>query len=60
MQIISNPSRETWASLLERPHINSQNLTAIVDEVLNRIRTEGDAAIRDYELQFDKAHLTDL
>ena len=60
MQIISNPSRNQWAQLLQRPHLNSQNLTAIVDEVLNRIRTEGDAAIRDYELQFDKAHLTDL
>lgn len=60
MQIISNPSRNQWAQLLQRPHLNSQNLTAVVDEVLNRIRTEGDAAIRDYELQFDKAHLTDL
>ena len=60
MQIISNPSRETWASLLERPHINSQNLTAIVDEVLCRIRQEGDNAVRAYELQFDKANLTDL
>lgn len=60
MQIISNPSRETWASLLERPHINSQNLTALVDEVLCRIRQEGDNAVRTYELQFDKANLTDL
>lgn len=60
MQIISNPSRKTWAQLLERPHINNQNLTAIVGEVLNRIRTEGDKAVRDYELQFDKATLTDL
>ena len=60
MQIISNPSRDKWTDLLARPHINSQNLTAIVDEVLSRIRQEGDSAVRAYELQFDKANLTDL
>lgn len=60
MQIISNPSRDKWTDILARPHINSQNLTAIVDEVLSRIRQEGDSAVRAYELQFDKANLTDL
>lgn len=60
MQLIQYPTPATWTKLLERPHIDSQDLSAIVEGVLKRIRTEGDKAIRDYELQFDKVALTDL
>ena len=60
MQLIQYPTPATWTKLLERPHIDSQDLSAIVEGVLKRIRTEGDKAVRDYELQFDKVALTDL
>lgn len=60
MQIIQYPATETWASLLKRPHLNSNDLSSIVAGVLSRIRTEGDAAVLDYEKQFDKVQLTSL
>lgn len=60
MQIIQYPATETWANLLQRPHLNSDDLSSIVAGVLSRIRTEGDAAVLDYEKQFDKVELTAL
>lgn len=60
MQIISNPARETWASLLARPHMNTQDLSALVADVLKQIRTQGDQAVLAYEAQFDKVNLTSL
>lgn len=60
MQIITNPQRSLWDNLLERPHMSNQDLTAVVAQVLQRIRTEGDKAVLAYELQFDKANLSSL
>lgn len=60
MQIISYPSREAWAQLLQRPHLNTQDLSATVAQVLDKVRTQGDKAVLAYELQFDKAALTQL
>lgn len=60
MQIISNPARETWEALLARPHLNTQDLSSLVADVLNQIRTQGDQAVLAYEAQFDKVNLTQL
>lgn len=60
MNIITYPERSTWNELLRRPALNTEALRETVTEVLNRVRTEGDQAVIDYEERFDKVHLSAL
>ncbi len=60
MQIIKYPNHNDLAALLARPHRDLEQLKATVRTVLDRVRTEGDAAVRDYELLFDKVELDSL
>ena len=46
--------------IITRPTKDAANLTATVSAVLARVKSEGDAAVIDYERQFDKAALTTL
>lgn len=60
MQIIKYPSCGEWAKLTARPVKDLKTLTATVDSVLERIKNEGDTAVRYYEQQFDKVSLDSL
>src|SRR5574344_729935 len=60
MNIIKYPSREEWFSLLERPHRDASELRDTVKTVLDQVRQEGDAAVRAFELKFDKVQLDSL
>lgn len=60
MNIIKYPNRSEWKQLLERPHKDPAQLRDLVQNVLDRIKSEGDAAVKDYELQFDKVKLDTL
>ncbi len=60
MQIIKYPNHDDLSALLARPHRDLEQLKATVRTVLDRVRTEGDAAVRDYELLFDKIELDSL
>ncbi|WP_291586932.1 histidinol dehydrogenase [Bacteroides sp.] len=60
MKQIKYPSREQWADILKRPALNTENLFDTVRGIINRVRTEGDAAVIEYEAAFDKAVLTSL
>jgi histidinol dehydrogenase len=60
MNIIQYPSREQWAQIVERPHLDVSQLNATVSSVLNDVRQRGDEAVKDYELKFDHAALTSL
>lgn len=60
MNIIINPERKDWQSLLKRPQHDTSSLNEIVSGVLNEIKNEGDDAVRRYELKFDKADLKEL
>ena len=55
-----HPKRDQWGEITSRPRLDLTKLNATVATVLNDVKTRGDAAVRDYELQFDKAALTDL
>ena len=46
--------------IITRPTKDARDLTATVSAVLARVKSEGDAAVIDYERQFDKAALTTL
>jgi histidinol dehydrogenase len=55
-----NPQQEKWAEICRRPTINTSDLNALVGDILNKVKSNGDVALRAYELQFDKVKLNDL
>jgi histidinol dehydrogenase len=60
MKIVINPARETWNELCQRPQMNLEFLEGSVKNILARVKTSGDAALRELTLQFDKIKLNDL
>ena len=60
MNIIKYPNRAEWESLLERPHRDASELRETVKTVLDKIQAEGDAAVKEFELKFDKVELASL
>lgn len=60
MKIIRYPRREEWAALLARPVMDTEALRTTVRTVIDRVKAEGDAAVKDFELQFDKVSLDSL
>ena len=54
------PSKELWGEITSRPRLDLTKLNETVSSVLNDIRQRGDAAVREYELKFDKAQLDTL
>ena len=49
-----------WAEILRRPALNTESLFDTVRGIIDRVRTEGDKAVIEYEATFDKAELTSL
>jgi histidinol dehydrogenase len=60
MESIFYPPKETWNGLCKRPVIEISDLDKPVRAILNRVKTDGDKAIRDYEKQFDRVALTGI
>lgn len=60
MNIITYPERSQWNDLLRRPTLNTATLRETVLEVLERVCTEGDKAVIEYEEKFDHVHLDSL
>lgn len=60
MNIIKYPSRNDWASIVKRPHLDLSRLNATVKSVLDDVKAQGDAAVKRYEEKFDHVSLTSL
>lgn len=60
MEIINYPERKEWDALLQRPAFDVTTLFGTVKEVLERVRTEGDGAVKAYEALFDGVELEQL
>lgn len=60
MKTIKYPNRNQWQDILKRPVMNVDSLEATVSGVLNDVKTNGDAAVKKYTLQFDKVTVDDL
>ena len=60
MKIYRFPTEEEVREIITRPTKDAKDLTATVSAVLARIKSEGDAAVLDYERQFDKVELKEL
>lgn len=60
MKVYRDPGRETWKSLTQRPQLESALLERSVREILKRVKSAGDEAVRELTLQFDKVGVQDL
>lgn len=54
MQLIKYPAREQWAELLKRPSLDLASLYDQVKITLDEVREQGDTALRNFTLKFDK------
>lgn len=55
-----HPTRDQWAEITVRPHIDLSELNATVSAILADIKQNGDEAVRRYEQKFDHADLKQL
>ncbi|MFY0253840.1 histidinol dehydrogenase [Chitinophaga sp. 30R24] len=60
MQVIRYPDRNSWNTLLQRPVMDTSTLEKKVNDILQEVRTGGDAAIRKFAAEFDKVTLAGL
>jgi len=54
MNIIRNPEKSTWPALLERPRLNLSTLEEQVQEIIDDVALNGDAAVSKYTRKFDR------
>lgn len=60
MKVINYPKKEDWQEILKRPALNTDSLNDTVLGILNRVKSEGDQAVLEYEATFDKVQLSNL
>lgn len=60
MKYYENPSPDKWDEILKRPTKKTKELHEVVGKVLDDVRSNGDSALKKYELQFDKVALEEL
>ena len=60
MKYYENPSPDKWDEILKRPVKKTKELHEVVGKVLDDVRSNGDSALKKYELQFDKVALEEL
>lgn len=60
MILIDYPDRAQWPILLERPVMDTESLFGVVQEIIARVKKDGDEAVLQYEKQFDKVELASL
>jgi histidinol dehydrogenase len=59
LPIIENPERSHWAAMLARPVLNMEGLDLTVRKILEDVKKNGDQAVAEYSLTFDKVSVTD-
>lgn len=60
MQTTRFPDKSSWNTLLQRPVMDTSTLEKKVSDILQEVRTGGDAAVRKFAAEFDKVTLDDL
>lgn len=60
MKTVYYPPRETWNDLCKRPLIDNSRLDKTVQEIISRIKTGGDKALREYTAKLDNVIIDDL
>jgi histidinol dehydrogenase len=60
MEVLKFPDKNTWTGILKRPVMETAALFATVEKVIKKVRSEGDAAVREYTRLFDKSDIQEL
>ena len=60
MNVIEFPPREKWAEIIKRPVMDTRQLAPAVANILENVRVNGDAALREYSRRFDVVGLDGL
>ena len=60
MKLFRYPSDDELDAIVSRPEVDLSALSSVVNEVLQRVKSEGDAAVRAYEERFDHVVLSDI
>ena len=60
MEIIKNPSQETWEEVLKRPTQTIDDIEATVNEIFAEVKSKGDQAIAKYTSLFDGISLANM
>ena len=57
MKRFINPDKSTWKSLTKRSSASYDSLEPLAKSIFKKVEKDGDLAIRDYTLKFDKVQL---
>lgn len=60
MNIYRYPQRNEWDSILQRPVFETQSLDAKVQQIIERVKSNGDAAVQEFTQQFDGVTIQQL
>lgn len=60
MKLLTYPERKQWASLLERPVFDAMALEKKVRKILQKVKKDGDKAVRKFTKEFDGVKLKNL
>ncbi len=60
MELIINPNPANWVNLAQRPTVDAAQLQETVAAIFEAVKTDGDAAVKAFTLQFDKVDLDTL
>ncbi len=54
MELVANPDKTQWESLLKRPEADSRTMESLLAEVFEAVRQQGDRAVLDFTRKFDR------
>jgi histidinol dehydrogenase len=57
MRAYIEPNKFSWSDIIQRPQFDTSSLQQKVKAILEDVKENGDAAVREYSLQFDKVDL---
>lgn len=60
MKIYNNPLRQDWPALVQRPAKDLSSLRAPVADIMQAVKTGGDATLRELTARFDGVELAEL
>ena len=60
MKVIEYPPSDTWAEILKRPVMDTRQLSDAAAAILEDVRSNGDAAIREYSRRFDGVEIDEF
>ncbi len=60
MQIVSFPSKDQWGELTLRPLAQRNTIAPLVEGIIERVKNQGDQALKELSQQIDRVDLTSL